>query len=132
MPHKGAMRLIRMIVSADDTRIHCRAKDHTKSDYPLRLEGVLYAATLAELGAQAAAAHASLFEMRGAHTGLLVALQDIKFPTQEVGNEHCCLDVFAEQLQFSGNSAIYQFRVGSGPTAILDGRATLTIKKETK
>ena len=126
------MRLIRTIISADDTRIHCLAKDHTKLDYPLRLDGVLYAATLAELGAQAAAAHASLFEMRGAHTGLLVALQDVEFPTQEVGNEHCRLDVFAEQLQFSGNSAIYRFRVSSGSADLLNGRATLTMKRETK
>ena len=60
MPHRGAMRLIAGIVTADERAITCHTTDHRDPTYPLRLDGVLHTATLTELGAQAAAAHASL------------------------------------------------------------------------
>ena len=65
MPQKGAMQLLERILDLDKTTIRCLARDHRAADYPLRIEGRLMGASLVELGAQAAAAHASLHGVGG-------------------------------------------------------------------
>lgn len=128
MPHSGPMRLIRRIVSADQTSIHCVAVDHNYAGFPLQLDGVLHTVTLVELGAQAAAAHASLFETRGNHTGLLVALQNIELAQQKFECIPDPLLIFATQLHFDTNGSIYRFRICSREVDLLTGQATLKMK----
>lgn len=124
------MRLIRRIVSADQTSVHCLAVNHNYAGFPLRVDGVLHTVTLVELGAQAAAAHASLFEIRGNHTGLLVALQNIELAQQEIEGIPDPLLIFAKQLHFDANGAIYGFRICSGDADLLTGQATLKMQGE--
>lgn len=130
MPHSGPMRLIQQIVSANETSIQCVAVDHNAADFALRLEGVLYTVTLAELGAQAAAAHASLFTIRQNHTGLLVALQDLEPARQSIDNVPEPLSIVAEQLHADANGSIYRFCINGDDTEVLTGQATLKMKGE--
>ena len=130
MPHKGPMRLIEQIISANDTDIHCVACSHTADDYPLRIDGALYAAALVELGAQAAAAHASLHAIKGNHTGLLIGLQNVEFASSEVTETIDPIDIFAHQLHFDSNGALYGFEVISGTTTHIAGRAALKMQGE--
>ena len=123
------MRLIDQIVSADKTTIHCRAAPHFARNYPLRIEGTLFTATLVELGAQASAAHTSLFNIQENHTGLLIALSNVKMLCHEVGQTQSNLDVYASQLHFDANGAIYEFRIHDGQGDLLTGRAVLKMKE---
>lgn len=128
MPHKGAMRLIERIVSADETQIHCIGIDHSCENYPLRLDGRLFSVALIELGAQAAAAHASLFDIRGNHTGLLIALQNVEVIRHEIRETSGSLEIFASQLHFDANGAIYGFWVSDERGKLVNGRAVLKMK----
>ncbi len=128
MPHKGAMRLIERIVSADEAQIHCIGINHAVGNYPLRLDGRLFSVALVELGAQAAAAHASLFDIKGSHTGLLIALQNVEVLRHEVEKNSENLEIFANQLHFDANGAIYGFRVSDEHGDLVKGRAILKMK----
>ena len=128
MPHSGAMRLITAIEHADATCIRCRATDHASPDYPLRLDGVLHAAALVELGAQAAAAHASLFGMEAAHTGLVLAIGGLAL--------HCCrvegaepLRMTAERMHRQSTAAAYRFAVVQGATTLAAGEILLSMAR---
>jgi len=132
MPHKGAMRLIERIVSADKSQIHCIAASHASDDYPLRLHARLFSVSLVELGAQTAAAHASLFDVKGHHTGLLIALQGVEILRHEVRETRKNLEIFAKQLHFDANGAIYGFRVSGEFGDLVKGRAILKMKGETE
>lgn len=126
MPHRGAMRLIGSIEKADDAMIRCIARDHFDGDYPLRLNGVLYASALVELGAQAAAAHASLYGLGAAHTGLVLSIGAVEFHRNEVpdnGN----LQIVAQRLRALGMAASYHFSVGLHGAPITSGEVLLSI-----
>jgi predicted hotdog family 3-hydroxylacyl-ACP dehydratase len=128
MPHAGQMRLIEEIVSADAHAIHCTARDHREASYPLRVDGVLYNCALVELGAQAAAAHISLFGIGGAHTGLALALGDVEvFVDRVTGSAK--LTVRAEQLQALDDSARYRFEVIDGAGPVIAGNVLLSLKR---
>lgn len=130
MPHKGAMRLIERITSVTDTEIHCQGVPHGDASYPLRLDGVLYTANLVELGAQAAAAHASIGDLKGNHTGLLIALQNIDLKTPTVTDCSAPLSIIARQLHFDGNGALYDFEIRAQAQTYISGRATLKMQGE--
>jgi len=128
MPHKGAMRLIERIVSADEAQIHCIGVNHACDNYPLRLDGRLFSVTLVELGAQATAAHASMFDIKGSHTGLLIALKNVEVVRHEVMETSDNLEIFASQLHFDANGAIYGFWVSDTRGKLVEGRAILKMK----
>jgi predicted hotdog family 3-hydroxylacyl-ACP dehydratase len=126
MPHSGAMQLIAAIESADATRIRCRATGHSAPDHPLRLDGVLYAAALVELGAQAAAAHASLFGMDAAHTGLVLAIGDLALHRDRV-EDAAPLCVAAERVHRLDTAAAYRFSVTQGAAELVAGEILLSM-----
>lgn len=131
MPHKGAMRLIESILSATEQKIHCIATSHIEATYPLRIDGTLFSANLVELGAQAAAAHASLFGIKGNHTGLLIGLQNIEICIPIVTKHPEPLKVSAQQLHFDTNGSLYNFKVSGEDGAIfITGRAALKMHGE--
>lgn len=132
MPHKGAMRLIESISSVTEQEIHCIAASHIEATYPLRIDGTLFSASLVELGAQAAAAHASLFGIKGNHTGLLISLQNIEIFRSIVTTCPKPLDVTAEQLHFDVNGSLYKFKVAGGEKVFVTGRAALKMQGEPK
>jgi predicted hotdog family 3-hydroxylacyl-ACP dehydratase len=130
MPHKGAMRLIESISSVSEQDIHCIATLHVDATYPLRIDGTLFSTSLVELGAQAAAAHASLFGVSGNHTGLLIGLQNIEVHKPTVTECHHPMDVTAQQLHFDTNGSLYSFKVISGDEVLVTGRAALKMQGE--
>ena len=129
MPHRGAMQLIETILQADDTSILCLAKPHITPDYPLRVEGVLHCSALVELGAQAAAAHASLFGVGAAHAGLLLTLSNVEFGDTQPDQITEPFQVWAERLHGDEGSARYRFRVMHGDAEMmLSGDAVLSMR----
>jgi len=128
MPHKGAMLLLERIVEADETMIFCLAHDHSHPDYPLRIEGRLMAVCLVELGAQAAAAHASLYGEGGHRAGLLLALQGVEV----LYNDGDCavgpLEARAQRLYFDDSGARYSFDVRDRTREIVRGVAILKMQ----
>ncbi len=127
MPHAGPMRLIEAIEFLDDTHIRCTAVDHAAGDYPLRLGGVLYVAALVELGAQAAAAHASLFGMGAAHTGLVLTLSAVTMQGDEVHAPEP-LAVEAKRLHGLDNAAGYRFSVSQAGANLVTGETLLSMQ----
>lgn len=129
MPHKGAMLLIKDVLQADEGSIICRATDHTDPSYPLRIAGRLHAISLIELGAQASAAHASLYGFAGDHhAGLLIALNDIEILQNNSELFDAPLKVRARRLHFDGGSARYCFVVFGHIEEFLSGEAILMMK----
>ena len=128
MPHSGPMRLIDKIVSADASRIICIARDHNMASYPLRLDGVLHICTLVELGAQAAAAHTSLFGTGGAHTGLVLALSNVEVLVDRVVDS-TPLTVRAERRQALDDAAKYHFEVMGESGMMISGDVLLSLQR---
>lgn len=128
MPQKGAMLLIDTVLSADEDTIHCRARDHRTPDYPLRIADSLMTISLVELGAQAAAAHASLYGVGGHHAGLLLTLRDVEICEADADHFESPLESRAERLQFDQSGARYRFVVCSGAAEVLSGEALLMMQ----
>lgn len=128
MPHKGNMLLIESIEDADELHIQVLAKPHSSAQYPLRVNGELYSVALCEVGAQAAAAHASLFQMKGSHKGLLTALKSVKAERQTVPNTGQQLRVSAHKLHDDAGGSIYGFSIALGEDLILSGQSVLKIE----
>jgi predicted hotdog family 3-hydroxylacyl-ACP dehydratase len=128
MPHAGAMRLIAAIEHADATGIRALATDHSAAGHPLRLDGVLHAAALVELGAQAAAAHASLFGMDAAHTGLVLAIGDLALHRDRVEDAEP-LRMTAERVHQLDTAAAYRFSVTQGAAMLVTGEILLSMAR---
>ena len=128
MPHSGAMRLIAAVEAADPVSIRCRATGHAAPDYPLRLDDVLHAAALVELGAQAAAAHASLFAMGSAHTGLVLAIGALALHRDRVEDPRP-LQVTAERLNQLDTAASYRFSVTQAAAPVVTGEILLSMMR---
>lgn len=122
------MQLIEEILHASEDEIRCAARDHTALDYPLRVNGRLYPITLVELGAQAAAAHASLFGIGGHHAGLLLALGGISVRAGGEVDAEPPLDARATRLHFDAGGARYRFAVRSGGETLVEGQAMLKMQ----
>ncbi len=127
MPHSGQMRLIASIDSADEQSIRCRATPHDGADYPLRLEGVLYTVSLVELGAQAAAAHASVYKVGGAHTGLVLTISDATFDSDCVDSP-APLSMTAVRQDLIASAASYRFEVAQEDHVLASGSVLLSME----
>ena len=127
MPHKGAMLLIERIEAIDATSIFCIASDHRAPDYPLRIAGRLSPASLVELGAQAAAAHASLHGIGDAHIGMVLALSRIELSRIVEIDASERMRIEAKQMQNATDGARYGFRVSLSGNPVVEGEATLQI-----
>lgn len=128
MPHRGAMLLLASVERSDETSIACTARDHRGADYPLRRRGLLAAACLAELGAQTAAAHASLTAIEGAHVGLLLGLSGLERGNCSPDKASAPLRIDAERLPDGGGAARYRFRVSGPEGDVLAGEALLRMQ----
>lgn len=128
MPHAGRMRLIAAVEHADGSVIRCLARDHSGADYPLRLGGILYAASLVELGAQAAAAHASVFGVGAAHTGLVLTIGDLSLSRESVDRPQP-LRMTAERLRELDLAVGYRFGVAQEGAMIAEGELLLSMRK---
>jgi len=131
MPHAGPMRLIDRIDHAAEDTLICQAKPHDLPDYPLRLNGTLYTAALVEIGAQAAAAHASLHGMGAAHTGLVLSLSNVRF-SSDVVEAPDPFRIEAKRQHLMDNAASYVFEITQSDRQFVDGEILLSmIPRET-
>ncbi len=128
MPHEGAMRLVDRIIDADEDTLRCIARPHAAPDYPLRVGGVLHASALVEIGAQAAALHASLHAVGAAHAGLVLSLGEVELIEDDVRND---VPIEAEATRLAGeyNSARYRFWVTQGDTLLVHGNLLLSLQR---
>lgn len=127
MPHKGPMQLIGAIKHMDDNAIHAEPADHTAPDFPLRINGSLYTSALVELGAQAAAAHASIHGVGGAHAGLVLAVSNVTLHTQVTPNTP--LQIQATRVAGMDQSARYTFQVTTQGQALAEGELLLSMRE---
>lgn len=128
MPQKGAMCLIAEVLSADETSIKCRAKDHSDVRFPLRIDGQLMNVSLVELGAQAAAAHASLHGIGDHHAGMLLALHNVEIRQPDGDLTDTPLEAIAERVHFDDTGARYRFVVKDRAVEVLSGEAMLMMQ----
>jgi len=128
MPHEGRMLLLASVEAHDPTTIRARAADHRGADFPLRRGGRLDPLALVELGAQAAAAHASLHALRAAHVGLLIGLARIEAGPVAPDDAPAPLTVAAERLPGEGPAARYRFAVLAETGTVVSGEAMLRME----
>lgn len=128
MPHKGAMLLLDRVERLEEDRIRCIARDHRAPDYPLRVEGRLMSVALVELGAQAAAAHASVHGIDGAHTGLLLSLRAVEVFEMAADSVSCPFEIEAERIEATAIGAHYRFSVRGEGREMLRGEAMLSMQ----
>lgn len=128
MPHRGPMLLIERVLEADETTIRCQARDHREPAYPLRIDGKLPMLALVELGAQAAAAHASLFGVGGAHAGVLLSLEGVSAAISDADAVAGPLIATAERLHADPDGARYAFCLWHKSEPVLEGRAMLRMQ----
>ena len=129
MPHRGPMQLIEAVLQADEDSVECRAKPHQASTYPLRVDGRLHNSALVELGAQAAAAHASLHGIGKAHVGLLLTLSNVEMGDTDADQCEDAMTVRAIRLYGDADSARYRLQVRRGDSqVILSGDAVLSMR----
>lgn len=126
MPHEGPMQLLQSILRVDAESICCRATSHEGEDHPLRLNGVLHATALLELGAQTAAAHASLFGLGRAHTGLVLAVSAAEFTCARVTSP-AVLTVAAKRLDTLSLAASYHFEVRQAERLLVSSTVLLSM-----
>jgi predicted hotdog family 3-hydroxylacyl-ACP dehydratase len=128
IPHRGAMSLLDSVIAFDDARIHVSAISHTRSENPLRSDGLLRAVHLCEYGAQAMAVHGGLVAARAgsvAAPGFLVSLRAVKLQVARIDDLVGLLDVHAEKLLDGGTSWQYAFRVEHQGRLLAQGRAAV-------
>lgn len=128
MPQKGPMLLLDSIIVIGETSISCRVRDHRSPSYPLRIEGRLMGGSLVELGAQAAAAHASMHGMGGSHAGLLLALHDVTITLADADKAVGLFTCTAERLYFDDGFARYGFVIRDEIEDRVYGEATLKMQ----
>ncbi len=129
MPHRGAMLLLDRVIEDTETHVLVAAKDHRGANHPLRRQGRLETLALVEIGAQAAAAHASLHGLGGAHIGLLLGLRDLEIRGPSPDRLPPPLLARAERLEMAGPGARYRIALlAEGHGAILSGEALLSIR----
>lgn len=128
IPHTGKMCLLDRVIRWDKTFIECESRSHTLSDNPLRSKKRLPAVSLIEYGAQAMAVHGGLLareEGRKISNGYLAALRDVKINKHDINSITDKICIQAECLMAQGGNLIYEFRIKSAGTAIIQGRATV-------
>lgn len=128
MPQKGAMLLLERVVALDETTIRCLARDHRGPGYPLRIDGRLMGVSLIELGAQAAAAHASLHGIGGPHAGLLLALYNVEIRLADGDAAVGLFTAEAERIYFDEGVARYRFSIADDEGERLCGETMLRMQ----
>ena len=127
MPHRGQMLLIDRVLSTEEDAIRCLGRAYPQGEHPLAVEGRLYPVSLVELGAQAAAAHASLHGLGGGHVGLLIALQNVAVTSANLDETSEAFEVEAKRVDKNPAAARYSFCVRVGATDIVTGEALMSI-----
>ncbi|MCL5776420.1 hypothetical protein M1105_05385 [Limibaculum sp. FT325] len=89
---------------------------------------MLHGAAMIEIGAQAAAVHASLHALDAAHTGLVLALGDVVI-ARDVVESAGRVEAMAERIAGDDAGARYRFEVVDGDGVIVSGELLLSMRR---
>ncbi|MEO1092800.1 MAG: hypothetical protein AAFX81_19425 [Pseudomonadota bacterium] len=126
MPHRPPMLLLDAVLESDASGVWVRARPHAAADYPLRVGGVLYPIALVEVGAQAAAAHASLTALQQMHLGVIVALTGVTVEPGPVPDAPLYASAWLDGETTA--AARYSFTVTGADRRIVAGAALLMLR----
>jgi predicted hotdog family 3-hydroxylacyl-ACP dehydratase len=129
VPHGGNMCLIDAVSEWDETHIVCVARNHGRTDHPLRREGRLSAIHLIEYGAQAMAVHGALLarqEGGRARPGMLVSARNFETTRERLDDLAGALEIHGRRELLRGDSMMHSFearhlgvRIATGRVAVL-------------
>lgn len=134
LPHDGAMVLLDSVEKWSEAEIVCSSSSHTKSDNPLRVNGVLSVYAGVEYAAQAMAAHNALnardVEVGGeAESPAQKPRQGVVAVASKIEASVLCLDedpspmvILVKSLDGTGDSSLYQFEIRQGDELRVAGR----------
>lgn len=130
VPHAGPMCLLDGLLSWSDREIVCRIVNHTDAGHPLRLAGVLPAASALEYASQAMALHGALCGAAGAAPtpGFLASARGVRFHVTRIDDAAGPLQVRAERAAGDAGQAMYRFELCDAAGRLLvEGRATVVL-----
>lgn len=134
LPHAGAMRLLDVVESWDDTTIRCRTRSHHDPSNPLRQGARLEMVAGLEYAAQAMGVHVGLLNRDRPTDGLIGyvgGVRDVVCASDRLDELAGELTIEASRLFAGGDSFMYQFVITSGGRDLLAGRASIFLKHVT-
>lgn len=133
IPHRDAMCLLDTVEYWDSGRIVCRTAQHRSTANPLRRNDRLSSVSGVEFAAQAMAVHGRLLAPAEARPsiGLLVSLRDYVLHCVWIDDLHSALDIEAKRTMGNETVSIYDFTLRAGDNAVVEGRASVMLQRET-
>ena len=125
LPHDGAMCLLDMVVSANDTEMICSASSHMDPENPLRINGKLFSVAGVEYAAQAVALHGRLRDVDIKFPpiiGFLASIRNLKIKHNYLDEHDDMLIIKAVQNTLIDDAVIYDFQLSCKDDVILSGR----------
>lgn len=140
IPHAGTMCLLDRVIDADAARIVCAATSHRDPANPLRAHGRLSAVHAIEYAAQAMALHRAFGDGDGGEAGkggqasvprgMLTSVRGVTCDVAWLDDIDGELMIEAARLSGDGNVVVYAFEVKSGARALVSGRASAVLDRE--
>ena len=130
IPHAGSMCLLESVLAWNQNSIRCSALSHRNPDNPLLHDGKLQGVCGIEYAAQAMAVHGRLSGMltQTPKTGYLASIRELICRVDRLDQMAGSLVIEAEQMLGDAERVIYQFRLWSGKTELLSGRAAVVLQ----
>ena len=125
LPHAGTAVMIDELVAWDEREIRARTNTHRSADNPLRRDGRLASAHLAEYGAQTMAAHGALRARAAGEQplrALLVSVRQFEAERDFLDDLPGPLVIVARELMGSPTAWQYEFEAWHGDQRIASGR----------
>lgn len=132
IPHEGRMCLIDSVEEWGPIEIRCLTRSHLDSNNPLRREGRLESLCGLEYAAQAMAIHIGLAastDWSGPHVGYIGGIQNCTMHQEYLDVVASELEIQAIQLFTQEHRAIYSFSLSGNGEPLLNGRASLFLKR---
>ena len=150
IPHAGTMCLLDRVIDGDAARIVCAATSHRDPANPLRAHGRLSAVHAIEYAAQAMALHRAFGDggeagesgetgesgaagkggQASAARGMLTSVRGVTCDVARLDDIDGELTIEAARLSGDGNVVVYAFEVKSGARALVSGRASAVLDRE--
>ena len=132
LPHAGSMRLLDRVASWDESSIRCQTKTHHDQANPLRRGARLDAVAGIEYAAQAMGVHVGLLDGRmssDGSIGYVGGLRDVVFGIDRLDDCPAELTIDATRLFMGDDSFLYRFAISSGGREVVNGRASIFLKR---
>jgi len=131
VPHGANMCLIDAVIEWDELQILCVARNHVRSDHPLRRDGRLSAIHLIEYGAQAMAVHGALLardQNERARPGMLVSARNFETTRERLDDLAGALEIHGRRELLRGDSMMHSFEARHLGIPIATGRVAVLLQ----